>query len=330
MSFARICHHGWLTVTLAIAASAGCASPDGPGSGGSGNGDCVAGKSCSTDNPGDCGPGHTICTDGKSVCMPDVTEQPCYGAEPETLGRGPCRMGTQSCIGSLGECKGAVVPVAESCFNEADDDCNGHVNDGCPNGLHLGDPVQLPQRGGTGGDPTGSMCPAGAVVVGVDVLLSAADQKPGYVVSLQPSCATPQLVRGDSAYSLAAMPVVSPKAMAGRDGTRSGSSRLDCAAAGMSPVNGTQGTVFSSGRTVIESVGVDCATVAATLDAGNHLLLQFSPDEARSGTANVQVTGTPWNDHCGVNEVLVGFLGRTGSQLDQVQGICAPLNIDYL
>jgi hypothetical protein len=310
------------------AAIAGCASPDGPGVGN--GGDCVSGDVCTSGNPGACGPGHTVCTDGKPVCMPDVTTQSCYGDEPETLGRGPCRAGTQSCIGTLGPCMGAVVPQHESCFNEVDDDCDGHINDGCPNGLHLGDAIPLPARGGSGGSPTASLCPADTVVVGIDVLLSATDVKPGSVISLQPSCAKPTLVRGEGAYGISAAPVPSPKAMAGSDTTRSGSSRLDCAAAGMSPVNGTQGTVFSSGRTVIESVGIDCALLTATLDADNRLQLGFLPDLDRSGLASVQITGTPWNDHCGANEVLVGFQGRTGSQMDQVQGICAPLVVDYL
>jgi hypothetical protein len=334
MKFARIgsFHRLAIAATVAVATAAGvasCASPDKPGLG-NGQGGCTDGNACTTDNPGACRPGHTVCTDGKPVCMPDVTTQSCYGNEPETLGRGPCHAGTQSCIGALGPCMGAVLPQPESCFNEVDDDCDGHVNDGCPNGLHLGDPVPLPARGGSGGNPVTTMCPAGAVVVGVDVLLSTTDKKPGYVVSLQPSCATPALVRGDSAYTISATPVNPPKAMAGTDATRSGSSRLDCAAAGMSPVNGTQGTVFSSGRTVLESVGVDCSVLTPTLDGDNHLQLAFTPDDDRSGAASVQIGGTPWNDRCGAHEVLVGFAGRVGAQMDQIQGICAELVIDYL
>jgi hypothetical protein len=330
MSLARICTFCLLAAAIVAAVTvAGCASADGPGVDNN-KPTCVGGDACTSNNPGACGPGHTACTDGQPVCVPDVKEQACYSGEPETLGRGPCRKGTQSCIGALGPCMGAVTPQPESCFNEADDDCDGHINNGCPNGLHLGDPIALIARGGSGGDPATSMCPAGSVVVGVDVQLSATDKKPGYVVALQPSCAVPALVRGDAAYSISAMPVSSPKAMAGKDGARAGSSRLDCAAAGMSPVNGTQGTVFASGRTVIESVGVDCALLAPTLDADNKLQLSFTPDPNTSGVAAVQQDGTPWNDRCGAGEVLVGFQGRTGSQMDQIYGICAPLVIDYL
>jgi hypothetical protein len=322
-ALSRIC------IVVAVVAAAACASP-GSSSGGDHPSSCMAGAACTTDNPGACAKGHLVCNGDTPTCMPDVTEQPCYTGEPETTNRGACHGGTQSCIGKLGACMGQVLPTTENCYNEIDDDCDGHVNDGCPNGLHLGDPVPLPARGGSGGNAVSAMCPAGAVVVGVDVLLSATDKNPGYVVSLQPSCATPALVRGESAYSISATPVNPPKAMSGSDATRSGSSRLDCATAGMAPVNGTQGTVTTKDRTVIESVGIDCATLSTTLGADNQLHVSFAPDADHSGTASVQISGTPWNDRCGANEVLIGFIGRTGAQMDQVQGVCAPLIIDYL
>ena len=57
--------------------------------------------------------------------------------------------------------------------------------------------------------------------------------------------------------------------------------------------------------------------------------MTFAHDTASSGMASVQVNGAVWNDTCAAGEVLVGFQGRTGAQMDQIQGICAPLTAKY-
>jgi hypothetical protein len=56
----------------------------------------------------------------------------------------------------------------------------------------------------------------------------------------------------------------------------------------------------------------------------------MTPDTIDSGTASVQINGTVWTDSCGADEVLIGFQGRTGAQMDQIQGVCAPLSVTYL
>ncbi|HPB99325.1 MAG TPA: MopE-related protein, partial [Polyangiaceae bacterium] len=59
----------------------------------------------------------------------DGTTKPCYGGAPGTEGVGPCKAGTQSCVGGTwGPCVGAVLPGIETC-NGIDDDCNGVVDD---------------------------------------------------------------------------------------------------------------------------------------------------------------------------------------------------------
>src|SRR5690348_4201876 len=182
-----------VSIAAIAAAAASCASAG--DSAGTADPKCMAGIACTTDNPGACAAGHTVCGgDGKSTCMPDVMQQPCYTGEPETTNRGVCHGGMQSCIGTLGACMGQQLPAAaENCYNDVDDDCDGHINDGCPASVTVGDPDPLSARGGTGGNPTSSMCPPGTLVTGVQVQLSANNVSPGYVVSLQPSCATPSL-----------------------------------------------------------------------------------------------------------------------------------------
>jgi hypothetical protein len=45
---------------------------------------------------------------------------------------GACSYGTQTCVdGSWNSCSGAVYPVTEVCGNDADDDCDGNINNGC-------------------------------------------------------------------------------------------------------------------------------------------------------------------------------------------------------
>jgi hypothetical protein len=313
-----------IVVAGLIVCIGGCASPGTSMAGG-----CVAGMTCMTDNPGDCAPGHTVCTDGKRTCMPDKTEQTCYTGEPETTNRGACHPGTQSCIGTLGACMGEVLPTMESCFNNLDDDCDRVVNNGCPDTLVLGAPDPLLARGGSGGVTAESICPMGALVTGVNIQLSATNFNPGYVISVQPTCAVPTLVRGASDYSVTLMPVASPPPMSGSDAARPGSAHIACAASGLSAATGTRGSVMSGDRTVIESLGINCSVTSVALDGSNHLSLTYTHDDANSGTAAVQVNGTTWNDSCGANEVLIGFSGRTGAQMDQVAGVCAPLTVKY-
>jgi hypothetical protein len=64
----------------------------------------------------------------------------CYGGPAGTQGVGVCRAGTQTCVAGpggvgsmLGPCTGAVTPTTETC-NNADDDCNGTVDNGNPGG----------------------------------------------------------------------------------------------------------------------------------------------------------------------------------------------------
>ncbi|MCX7944061.1 MAG: MopE-related protein [Deltaproteobacteria bacterium] len=58
----------------------------------------------------------------------------CYSGPPNTKNVGICREGKRYCIeGEWGSCKGEVLPKsAELCGNNADDNCNGDIDEGCP------------------------------------------------------------------------------------------------------------------------------------------------------------------------------------------------------
>jgi hypothetical protein len=68
------------------------------------------------------------------VCIDDQT-QPCYSADPGTIGVGLCVQGIQTCVGGQWDpaCVGEVTPVAEAC-DSTDNDCNGTSDDGDPGG----------------------------------------------------------------------------------------------------------------------------------------------------------------------------------------------------
>lgn len=58
----------------------------------------------------------------------------CYTGAEGTRGVGACAPGTQRCEddgSGFGPCEGEVTPGPESCVTEADDNCNGEINEEC-------------------------------------------------------------------------------------------------------------------------------------------------------------------------------------------------------
>lgn len=134
---------GCLTALMLILSWSGCGSgavsgdavdPEVLGSGGS--------ETALPDDPPQpeaCGNGFDDDRDGlvdeDCPCDPkNGAEQECYSGAVRTKGVGACQAGTQSCGGDIefptwGSCEGEVVPVAEICGDEIDNDCNGTVDD---------------------------------------------------------------------------------------------------------------------------------------------------------------------------------------------------------
>ena len=64
------------------------------------------------------------CTNGQTVS--------CYSGTEETKNKGECKAGTQTCVnGQWGACTGEVLPSAEICGNNADENCDGNKDEGC-------------------------------------------------------------------------------------------------------------------------------------------------------------------------------------------------------
>ncbi len=116
-----------------------------------GVGECVAGtQTCVEGQWGSCAdevsPTTEICdngldddcdgaTDGQdSECgeCNDGEQRSCYSGPDGTEGVGECIAGTQTCAdGQWGACEGEVLPSAEICEGQLDENCDGTVDDGC-------------------------------------------------------------------------------------------------------------------------------------------------------------------------------------------------------
>ncbi len=74
---------------------------------------------------------HNVLMDGPCTCAPGST-QSCYQGAAGTKGVGPCKSGTQTCLGDgtgYGACLGQVLPAPEICGNGGDEDCSGVADD---------------------------------------------------------------------------------------------------------------------------------------------------------------------------------------------------------
>jgi collagen triple helix repeat protein/putative metal-binding protein len=145
---------------------------------------CQAGNSCSNgvceQTPACPGDGtcssHGVCATNGCACSggytgPDCsvppssgacvegTTQSCYTGAISTVNLGVCKAGVQTCtLGQFGACTNEVLPSMEVC-NGLDDDCNGAVDDGNPEG---GVQCSTGQSGTCG--PGVTVCNAGQLV----------------------------------------------------------------------------------------------------------------------------------------------------------------------
>jgi hypothetical protein len=284
------------------------------------------GAVCSTGNPGNCGVGHQHCVGGVSACTPDVTTQTCYDGTPGTAGHGVCQAGTQSCIGTLGACNGEVVDAPiENCFNDSDDNCNDAINDGCPDHLILGSTYALTAEGGSGGGAASAMCPAGQIVARATMYfddISTEHHGDGIAVY----CVTPTLTRGTSSYTLGttALPGSATASFMGTHGQNPDFDQDCTVGGGLGAVFGT----YTDSNTYVDGIGVACATGSATLDSFNDLSISLGYDGRWAAgdwiTPNVGI----WQ-YCDADSAVVGYQGRDGLWLDQIQPVCAPIYVVY-
>jgi hypothetical protein len=281
------------------------------------------GATCMTGNPGACAFGVPLCTGASRVCATVVGSQPCYDGPNGTLGVGVCQSGSQSCVGSLGACMNEVVPAAqENCYNDSDDDCDGRLNNGCPDTVYVGTPYDLTARGGPGGGANPARCPSGSFVTHVKTWW---DNTNGHASGVSIWCATPTLVRNASSYTVSLTPVNPQPYVAAMGGIATDfGDDVDC---GTSGFTAAYETYAQTDGTYVFGIGMGCANGSATLNADNTLSVSFTGN----GTWNYwdYTGGTGYWDACNYNEVLVGFDLRTGSWMDAMTAVCAPILVTY-
>ncbi len=100
------------------------------------------------------------------------TTRECYSGPRSEVGVGVCHAGTQQCVagGRWAACEGERGPTAEVCHNGIDDDCNGEVDDGCPEIVEV--PINI------AGDCVVASCPPEAPYpVGCMITLYGGDER---------------------------------------------------------------------------------------------------------------------------------------------------------
>jgi hypothetical protein len=247
-----------------------------------------------------------------------------------TAGVGICKAGSQSCIGTLGPCENQVVPAAqEDCFNDLDDDCDGAVNNGCPDTVGIGTAHALaPQGNPNGGGPQSARCPAGQMVGKVEFFT---DNRvnPGTFQGVQVYCVGPTLSRGGRNYTLGttALPASPSMVYVGAEIGPTDGGGLDCTVQGGFGAGFVSSGYASTTRGVLQ-LGLTCASATATLQSNNKLNLVTTADN-RTVAVGFTTGGTAFVEPCATGEVLIGYDGRLGNWMDQVAPVCAPLVVTY-
>ena len=104
---------------------------------------------------------------GALKCIPNLSRT-CYTGADGTRGIGVCHAGVHKCLADgsdFGPCTSELLPSADVCGNELDDDCNGIVDDGFPNasGCQCMPGEQQPCYDGPADTEGVGTCAAGAI-----------------------------------------------------------------------------------------------------------------------------------------------------------------------
>ena len=306
---------------------------------------CAGGGSvCSSSNPGKCDPGIVTCSGTLAMCTPNSTLQDCYDGPGGTAGVGICATGQQACIGILGPCNGQILPaMKEDCSNDADDDCDGKVNNTCPDTVQIGLPRYLtpleptPPPNNANQVTMEKRCPAGAFINRVQIQF---DDPHLQLAGLQFTCATPTLQRpnGSSNYLLGTAPVTPAPYddFIGAGAVPTGTP-MDAKCSGI----GLSGIVALWAKHDAGSyIGAfaQCGVATAALQPDNSLKITVAPTGSLMATGfgydygptiGGPSYGTAKTWQCATNEVMVGFKGAVSDSIDQIQAVCAPINPIY-
>lgn len=218
--------------------------------------------------------------------------------------------------------------AVENCFNDSDDDCDGKVNNGCPVSVTVGTGVALPTVGGAGGGSGSTRCPTGMFAGAVRYFYDDYDQ---HMAGMGMFCTTPTLQKGVSSYSIVVNDIATGVTPVNFYGT--GEDYFDesenCVAGGVlgtvlvHSILGANGT----GSGYVDGLKTRCGAGTVTLGSDNQLTISFTATGSYTGW--YYVSGTATVETCPAGAVLVGYDYRTGSWLDAIAPVCAPLVVTY-
>jgi hypothetical protein len=211
-------------------------------------------------------------------------------------------------------------PNVENCFNDVDDDGNGKINDGCPDTITLGADVPLPAGGGSGGGAVSVHCPANQVVIAQRFY---GDDWDEWMSGVAVWCSPLTLARGASAYTVTLKAPSGAYAGSFFGGGTDYSTDQSCDTSQFRVAWSVPMYVSS----FVNGFFLDCGAGTLTLSATNQLSIAFTNNNDKLGfrySGGTLVTRT-----CGPDQAIVGYNGRDGAWLDQLQPICAPLVVNY-
>jgi hypothetical protein len=216
------------------------------------------------------------------------------------------------------------LPGVENCFNDLDDDGDGVVNNGCPIGVSVGSDVPLIAYGGSGGGAVSAHCPPGKVATLMRVTI---DDNQSEIAGAGVGCSTMTLVRGASSYSITVdTPTAIDSQFQGTGWTRYFDNFCDTS---MFQVVfwSLMNTDESGPDPYVHGLGMQCGLGTLTLSPTNQLSVSFS---GVGGSYGIDFAwGTEHPQACATNQAVVGYNGRDGAWLDQIQPVCAPLVFTY-
>ncbi|MCC7537286.1 MAG: hypothetical protein IT379_13775 [Deltaproteobacteria bacterium] len=240
-------------------------------------------------------------TDNDCDGMADCADVDCAGRSCDARGR-ICAAGACSCPSSTELCNGT------------DDDCDGTVDEGCPNGLIVAAPTAGTTFGGGGGDPFTDLCAVGSVLVGI------AGRSGARVDQIQPICAqllfeTDASTTPERTFRIRRGPVTFGLQHGGGGGTA-----FDDRCAGDDVVISMAGRSGSE----IDQIGIECGRLTIERSGATWVVrvtsTGFTP--ARGGTG-----GGPFTFVCPSPGAGAGLAGRAAARLDQITLYCSALGL---
>jgi hypothetical protein len=230
-----------------------------------------------------------------------------------------------------------AAPTPENCFNNIDDDCDGVVNNGCPDHIELGAEHVLSFHGGSGGSPKPVRCPPNFFVVATSFWGNDANSS---ATGIELRCASFTLTQGPSSYGLMTSLFSGTVLAQASEATQTNKGiypNTDCSS-GLQAATWFTSNVSLDSLTmlptyVVSGFSAHCASTSVQLSSENKLGISFS----RQGAATDEncymngslCLGPTVEDDCDPGEVLVGFDLELGSLMDGISGVCAPVVVVY-